>query len=264
MGTLSLESVFYTCIFLLPGFIIKSILNLFVREYDQGEIRYFLSCLSFSIVNWAVWSWGYLLVISSFKFDIVEYYLALVFITVIGSFLLGVVLGVVRQKKLIQIILESLGIHTMDPDPTAWDYCFADARAPWIKIVLKNGTEVLGIYAGPSLASSDVQHQDIYVEPVYQISDSGEWAEEKDIKGILITQNEISTITFLKGEEKTKGVNMSNSNQKNVEKITNNNPNIEQRGYTNHKDVYTNPPKVNPSVGKPKTSTTSSQDSKKR
>ena len=51
----SMEVVFYTCIFLLPGFIIKSVMDTLVPPAKHNDSKYFFSCLLYSIVNCANW-----------------------------------------------------------------------------------------------------------------------------------------------------------------------------------------------------------------
>ena len=64
----NLNVVFYTCIFLVPGYIIKSILSRVIPSQKQNEQRYFFSYLLYSIVTVAIFS-GFYQLVSRYKSD---------------------------------------------------------------------------------------------------------------------------------------------------------------------------------------------------
>jgi len=59
------DVVLYTAIFLLPGYIIKSTFDIFIPPPKHNDTKYFFTCLLYSIINFAVWSWAYILVINN-------------------------------------------------------------------------------------------------------------------------------------------------------------------------------------------------------
>ena len=60
----SLDIVFYTAIFILPGFVICSIIELTNPPPKYYESKYFLRCFMFSIINCALLSWAYYFIIT--------------------------------------------------------------------------------------------------------------------------------------------------------------------------------------------------------
>lgn len=193
----SFEVVFYTCIFLLPGFIIKSIMDTLVPPIRHNDTKYFLSCLLYSIVNCAVWSWVYLLLNKISEEHPIMYWFLLLTITVIGSTLLAVFIGTIKQKGLIELLFSKMRINKIHPVPTAWDYYFSKQEESWIIVTLKNGKTIYGKFANQSFAASDPEDRDLYIEKTYSINNDMTWQEDEKSKGILVSKNEIETIEFL-------------------------------------------------------------------
>ena len=94
----SFDAVFYTCIFLIPGYIIKSILDIMVPPVRHNDTKFFLSCLCYSILNCAAWSWAYILVSAVANTHPVKYWFLLLTVTVIGAFVIAFIFGIFRQK----------------------------------------------------------------------------------------------------------------------------------------------------------------------
>ncbi len=140
----SFEVVFYTCIFLLPGFIIKSVMDTLVPPTKHNDTKYFFSCLLYSIVDCAVWSWVYLLLNKISEEHPIIYWILLLIITVVGATLLAVFIGIIKQKGFIELLFSKMRINKIHPVPTAWDYYFSKQEESWIIVTLKNGKTIYG------------------------------------------------------------------------------------------------------------------------
>ena len=190
----SYEVVFYTCVFLLPGFIIKSVIETLVPPNKNNDSKYFFSCLLYSIVNCAIWSWAYLLLNKISNSHPVIYWISLLVTTVVGAIVLALIVGVVKQKGLIEWLFKKLGVKKIHPVPTAWDYFFSKQEEAWVIVTLKSGKTIYGKYSEQSFASSDNEERDLYIEKIYTIKDDMTWEEDEKSKGLLITKEEIETI----------------------------------------------------------------------
>lgn len=193
----SIEVVFYTCVFLLPGFIIKSIMDTLVPPPRHNDAKYFFSCLFYSIVNCAVWSWAYISINTLSENHPIIYWLLILTITVLGSSLVAILISVIKQKGIIEWIFSRIKISKIHPVPTAWDYFFSKQQASWIIVTLKSGKSIYGIFSTRSYASSDPEERDIYIEKTYVLKDDMTWEEDEKSNGILISKDEIETIEFL-------------------------------------------------------------------
>ena len=193
----SFEVVFYTCIFLLPGFIIKSIMDTLVPPIKHNDTKYFFSCLLYSVVNCAVWSWAYLLLNKISEEHPTIYWISLLAITVVGATLLAIFIGVVKQKGFIEWLFAKMRVNKIHPVPTAWDYYFSKQEESWIIVTLKNGKTIYGKFSEHSFASSDAEERDLYIEKTYNIKEDMTWVEDDKSNGILVAKDEIETIEFL-------------------------------------------------------------------
>lgn len=192
----SFEVVFYTCIFLLPGFIIKSVIDTLVPPTKNNDTKYFFSCLLYSIVNCAIWSWVYLLLNKISDNHPIIYWILLLATTVVGATLLAFVVGVIKQTDLIEWLFKKMGVNKIHPVPTAWDYFFSKQKESWVIVTLKSGKTIYGKYSEQSFSSSDNEERDLYIEKTYTVKDNMTWEEDEKSKGILITKEEIETIEF--------------------------------------------------------------------
>jgi hypothetical protein len=80
------------------------------------------------------------------------------------------------------------------------DYFFSKREPYWVIITLKSGRKIAGKYACNSCTSAYPESKEIYLEEVWKLKkDNYTFVEQIErTGGILITENEISTIEFLK------------------------------------------------------------------
>ncbi len=192
----SLEVVFYTCVFLLPGFIIKSVIDTLVPPIKHNDSKYFFSCLLYSIVNCAIWSWMYLLLNRISYNRPIIYWISLLVVTVVDATLVAFIIGVAKQKGIIEWVFKKIGINKIHPAPTAWDYYFSKQEESWIVVTLKSGKTIYGKFSEHSFSSSDAEERDLYIEKTYILKDDMTWEEDEKSKGILIAKEEIETVEF--------------------------------------------------------------------
>lgn len=192
----SLDAVFYTALFLLPGYVIISIVNAFNPQARFNESRYFLKCLLYSFVNLGVWCWAYSIVIEKTVLKNSLQWLLLAAITLIGSALLGFIIGLIKQKLHLSRLLNYFGILTIHPTQSAWDYLFSKQESYYVIVTMENDKIVRGWFSSDSFASSDPDNHDLYIEQCY-----GEgWVEDSQSKGIYIPGDQIKYIEFKEGE----------------------------------------------------------------
>lgn len=195
----SFTALVLTCTFLLPGFIIKSIIDAFTPQVNTSAIKYFFSCLFYSIINLSIWGWLYSLILG--KIQPAPWWILLVVIltmTIVSSLLIAMVIATVKQKRILNLITSKLNISKMDPIPSAWDYVFSRSEGSWVVVSLEDGRTVYGKYSSNSFSSSDAQERDLYLEAIYDTDDNNNWIEIPNNKGVLIAGNNIRTIEFFK------------------------------------------------------------------
>jgi hypothetical protein len=81
--------------------------------------------------------------------------------------------------------------------PTGWDWIFSTTEPCYVLITLNNGTEIAGYFGDRSMASSDPEHKDIYIELVYKVpEDGGTWEAVDGSLGMHIDGTNTAYIEF--------------------------------------------------------------------
>lgn len=191
------NAVVYTICFLVPGFLIDLTLSRFFYNKSQQVTLILLRFLTLSCLNYVPQISVYLLPQNR---SILEKpsFLAFAFIIIIfiSPVLIGLTLGYVNQKQLLERGLSSLGFKTITGFPSAWDYSFSRIEEPvWVLITLKDSSQIAGWFGKNSLASSESSERDIYLELVYKLEDDA-WQPVPRSAGILINAGEIRYIEF--------------------------------------------------------------------
>lgn len=203
----SLDVIYYTFAFIVPGYIIDEIIDkISPVKTEKTDIR-FLRCLLYSVINYVVWAaWGIRLINKFFKNkEDITYWLVVALAVIVSGAITGFVIGIIKAKRLSAKILNpmllKMNIALKHPAPTAWDYQFNKLQSgcgEWVIVRLKSGETVYGRYGTGSFSSSEETERDIYLERTYSWSDNGAWIETDRSDGIWISPNEISTIEFIK------------------------------------------------------------------
>ena len=193
----SLDAVFYTAMFILPGFIINSIIDATNPPKKHNDGIFFLKCLLYSIISCACLSWLYIIVMNNIEHE-VAYWLLLLAITVVGSTTIALVIAIIKQKQIIFILMNKLGIRTIHPTQSAWDYVFSLQKSNYVIVTLIDDTQIKGLYSSESFSASDSEERDLFLEKLYYKVDNEEWVLDEDSDGIYISKEQIKYIEFKK------------------------------------------------------------------
>ncbi|PHS44337.1 hypothetical protein E5672_02030 [Alteromonas portus] len=83
------------------------------------------------------------------------------------------------------------------PHPTSkpWDWVFEQRESYWVKVILKDGTIIGGLYSNKSFSSSAPSPEQIYLEETWLLDEDGAFIRRKNrTKGVIILSSEISHI----------------------------------------------------------------------
>lgn len=196
----SFEIVFYTAVFVLPGFIVNCIIDSINPPKKHNDGIFFLKCLGYSIISCAIWSWLYLILIKCDNLHYIVKWVLLVLISLIGSSIVGLVISVFKQKQIIKKILEKMNVNTIHTTPTAWDYIFSKQECSLVIITLLDDTQLYGWYSNDSFTSSDSDERDIFVELAYSYK-NGKWTIDNESAGFYVPKDQIKYIEFKKGDD---------------------------------------------------------------
>lgn len=205
----TIENISIICMFIIPGFIINGLIKLFIPSHKRSETTNLLYYLLYSIIHCGVFSFIYIPVWKKY-YDCCKllFYLLTFITTFFCSFVLGMIIGIFKKNRILRKILNYFHCNINDEIPTAWDYFFSKQEPFYVIITLIDNSEIYGLYGSNSFASSEPEDRDIYIEKLFEIDEeSFKWIENKQSKGIIIKENQIKTIEFLKGSEKNEQTN---------------------------------------------------------
>ena len=98
-----------------------------------------------------------------------------------------------------------MGLDSIHPIPTAWDYIFSRGVSTWVLITLNDGTRIGGYFGTASFASSESGERDLYLEETYEVSDDGSWKRLTRDAGVWIRGTEVRLIEFRNEEDRHDG-----------------------------------------------------------
>ncbi len=200
----SFDVVFYTALFILPGFVINNIVNQINPPPRHNDSIFFLKCFGYSIVSCAVWCWLYLIVIKSPCMGTGVRWLLLAIISLLGSAMIGFIIALAKYHQWIDHGLWHFKVKTIHHTPTAWDYYFSQQEPVYMIITLVDDTLLLGWYSTHSFTSSDPDERDIYVEKAYRL-EGDQWVTDEQSAGFYISKDQIKVIEFKKGDNNNAG-----------------------------------------------------------
>jgi len=201
-----------TIVFLVPGFLWRKTAQVTSRYATKLSTDWFecltLSCFNYLLAAPAIWL---LLTYQPGDFDFKNpstyagHPLYLLFWLLL-VFALPIVCGWgtsrVAGAPKVMGFLRRFGIVTLHPAPTAWDYVFARDERYWARIELGDGTLVEGILDSNSLASTEPEERDVFLESVFKLdAQTGEYKQLERNAGVLVKADEIRTITFFTVED---------------------------------------------------------------
>jgi hypothetical protein len=194
------ETLFLTLAFVVPGFIWHCVQTPFLPRRTETTQLLFLRFLTFSCFNYAIWSWLiYVFLYSQFPINYPKWTAFLWGIMIlISPVVMGVATGILSQKEFLRKLFNKACIKTVHSTPTAWEYkLFNTDYSVWVKITLKDGDEILGLYGSKSFASSSAEERDLYIQQTMKLNEKKEWQKIDRTDGILVKGDQIKYIEFI-------------------------------------------------------------------
>ncbi len=194
------QDLFFIVSVLVPGFIGNGVFSIFVptrahREWEVLLLRY----LTATAFNYAICSpLIYLLLAGElFPASTVGQAFSWFFVVFAAPALLAALAAWIIQRDGLARFFGRLGLRTISPIPTGWDWIFSTTDPCFVLITLTDGTEIAGYFGRQSMASSDPSRRDIFVERVYTVpNDGGPWHEAERSLGVHVDGAQIAYIEF--------------------------------------------------------------------
>jgi hypothetical protein len=122
----------------------------------------------------------------------------------VAPVVLGAVVSFLRSNPGAKSFLRRF--TTVDPHPTAWDFAFNRRRAFLIRIRLRDGERVGGLFSDSSFASAYPEPQQLFIEQAWRLDPDGSFVEPLPRgDGLLIPGEVIEIVEFMAPMEMVRG-----------------------------------------------------------
>jgi len=200
----TINQVLILVAFVIPGFVLIRVKRLSYPSAEESFQRMLLDSLTLSCIvhglTSPVWYWCYASGAHGRRpvaFGVVVF--AILFAVPV---LLGLLYNLLAASGRARWLRELLNIP--DPLPTAWDYYFRKKPGCWVRVILKSGQVIAGLFGPSSFASSFPQKQDLFLEKLLSLDEDGMvagWAD--DSAGALVKMEEVERLEFFEIEGMT-------------------------------------------------------------
>jgi hypothetical protein len=194
------SNLYFVVSVLVPGFIYSAVVSNFVpiRRSKEKEVL-LLRFLTATAFNYALCSPLIYLLTFGLIFPTRPIGQALCWFAII--FVVPMILAVaharIMQKDGLGWFYRLLGLRPISPIPTGWDWIFSTTDPCYVLITLTDGTEIAGYFGRRSMASSEPEHKDIYIEQVYRVPEGGgTWEAVEGSLGMHVDGSNIAYIEF--------------------------------------------------------------------
>jgi hypothetical protein len=99
-------------------------------------------------------------------------------------------------------LLNKIGLGYIDRMPSAWDYVMQQEAPRYVRVHLKDGGAIGGVFAGQSCGSTVPSRADIYLEQAWQLDGDGTFLYPiPTSQGVWISHDSIAYVHFLEGSD---------------------------------------------------------------
>jgi hypothetical protein len=182
-----------------PGFIFDAVISRFVPRHASPMRELFLLRLfTASAFNYGVCSPLIYLLATGSLFAAsptgqAAMWLAIIFVVPV---LLALIVAWASQRGLLAWFAKRASLRSINPVPTGWDWIFGRTDSCYVLVTLRDGRQIAGFFGGQSMASSDRERKDLYLERAFVVPLEGPWQEVENSKGVYIDGAQISSIEF--------------------------------------------------------------------
>ena len=197
----NIANLYFVLSVFVPGFIYDGMLRQFVPLHSSTvKETVFLRLLTATAYNYALCS--PIIYLFLYRGDLVGPYsrlLAWFFVIFVAPVTFAVLRAKFMQTTKLDWIFRLLSLRPISPIPTGWDWIFSRTGECFMLVTLNDGREIAGWFGSKSMASSDPQRKDIFIEKLYTVPEDGSsWTEVVGNLGIQIDGGQIAFIEFRK------------------------------------------------------------------
>lgn len=203
MSFSSYTALIIVLLFVVPGFIIDSVLRRFIPLKNNNSESTYLRLLIFSCYHYGLYAIPIYYVFVSKLYNssptiIISSFLFIIF----GSpLIIGFLIVIIRSKNYHEWFVKKFNVKPIKSISVAWDYFFSKTETIFATVYFKDATVVNGKFGASSYASSISSERDLYLECIYEVDENGNWEVKQGSQGMLIKAEEIKAVEFFEGGE---------------------------------------------------------------
>lgn len=190
-------------LFLIPGLIATWVMERLVGRATPTGTERLLRAVAWSVLVYVVSSpWLLPLVRQVIRHEDVSAVRLVASVTAVvflAPILVGLAVAWLRRRQLLRRLLRRL--TTIPAAPAAWEFLFAQRRTDFIRLRLKDGTLVGGLYSDDSFASFYPEPRDLFLEEAWRLAADGSFVKPvPNSHGILVPHDAMAVVEFLSAE----------------------------------------------------------------
>ena len=193
MNIWELDKLILFILVVFPGFISLITYDLIIPSDKRDFSKSIINIIAYSVLNFGILSW-LISIISEGTFASVHpviYYFSIFLIFVFFPIIWPFIFIKVSKSKVFKSLFISPSLHP-------WNLVFSKREARWVIVHLKGNKKIRGVYGMQSSASAYTTDRMIYLEKVWTNSSNGFGEPIENSDGVIIFDNEIEYIEFLK------------------------------------------------------------------
>jgi len=198
------ETFEFFALYLLAGYVTIMVRSRFVVTRRPSTTDSIVEAVIFSLVN-------------QFLFAMITWPIAPEYMAFLGTrgnlllqilvlpAVLGIVLGLNLARGWNNAILRRFSMPISQPVQRAHDYAFSTREPGFVIVSYEDGSAIQGFFGEASLASSDPNYNDLFLEQVYDVDSQGQWTNMYPERSMLLSLKGVRSIEFLKDVGDTNG-----------------------------------------------------------
>ena len=179
--------------FVIPGFISMKSYELIFPDIQKDSSKRLIDAITYSSINYALLLWCIILVENSeyFKIHNILHALFYSFVLFVAPVIWTCIWGKLRVSQIFQK-------NVPHPTQKPWDHVFSQRKSYWIKVTLRDGKKIGGLFSSKSFASSAPAEEQIYLEQSWIINEKGGFERVKNKSaGVMVMSSDISYLEFI-------------------------------------------------------------------
>jgi hypothetical protein len=201
--SIDIKSIVYILVFLVPGFIIESIIRFAKPQIKRDNTFTLLYMIVLSTINYLLSIW-YLQFLYTYYIQgqYNKIILPCLSIILIEPIFIGLIC-ILLEGPIDSLLKKIFGTRANANIPSAWDYKFTRLKVGrYVAVKLKNNDIVYGLYNKSSFASTADAKCDLYLQQQFDIDPNGQLHIIDNTDGVYISGDQIVSIEFYVGGDK--------------------------------------------------------------